>query len=83
MPLDWTLRKGQPCRLLAPEGEVFTTAAEQLAVYLKRLNAAALTTDAAAPTIVLRVDPSLPGDGFRITVSEGKLHLVGQNGTPI
>lgn len=86
MSLDWTLHKGQSYRLIAPEGEIFETAAGQLALYLDKMLGASMTRASSAvrdgdtPTVVLRVDPSLPGDGFRIIVSEGRLHLIGQNG---
>lgn len=80
MNTAWSLPRNASVRILKPDGAVYETAAAQLLLYLNRLCGVVETHQTEAPAIILRIDPSLQTDGFRLVVRNGSLHVVGQNG---
>ena len=80
MSNSWTLQRDSAVRVLRPEGAVYETAAAQLLRYLNALCGITEARSQSAPAIILRTDPSMPPDAFRLVVRGNDLHLVGQNG---
>ena len=80
MSNSWTLQRDTAVRVLRPEGAVYETAAAQLLHYLNALCGITEARSQSAPAIILRTDPSMPPDAFRLVVRGNDLHLVGQNG---
>ena len=80
MSNSWTLQRDTAVRVLRPEGAVYETAAAQLLHYLNALCGITEARSQSAPAIILRTDPSMPPDAFRLVVRGSDLHLVGQNG---
>ena len=80
MSNSWTLQRDTAVRVLRPEGAVYETAAAQLLHYLNALCGITETRSQSEPAIILRTDPSMPPDAFRLVGRGSDLHLVGQNG---
>ena len=82
---SFEIKKGGVVSLLCPAGEVYDTAVAELSRYLSALCGAVTDPTSASvpdvlPVIVLREDPSLGEDAFRLAVEDGRLYLSGGNG---
>lgn len=82
---SFEIKKGGVVSLLCPAGEVYDTAVAELSRYLSALCGAVTEPTSASvpdglPVIVLREDPSLGEDAFRLAVEGGRLYLSGGNG---
>lgn len=82
MVSTWFLKRNASVRILREQGGVFDTVAEQLIAYLHTMcnitEAAPTCTE--VPSIAFSLDPSMPADAYSLSVRDGILHMIGQNG---